>query len=135
MTRNDWLKYRYSILRTVLCWHTDGFKDYTDFRRHYNKHVIKQKEFGDIPEWQYLWRADSLFGQKSCVANHHGSPNCNVEACGRSHDSADLRYNNRKNELVICQARIIGTFFRPLKPPLSHRAFFLAECLRWLISV
>lgn len=105
---------------------TLGFEDFEDFRYHYNKHVIKRQEFGNISEREYARRADAMFGGVAVTVNPHGPPFGLLEECVRKHDGELLRYNNPANEVAISSAKYIGTFFRPT----DGRAFFLRECAR-----
>ena len=105
---------------------TDGFATYQLLHGHYKKHVINNKEFGNISEREYARRADRIWGGKAVPVNKTGPPLGPLEECTRQSDGARLRYNNLTNELGILHGRIIGMLFRPA----DGRAKFLFECNR-----
>lgn len=71
---------------------------------HYVKHVIRQKEFGEISKEEYLRRAQEL------VTSEPGG-----EILVKERSNGDLLfYNKRTNEFAVLTADgIIRTFFKP----------------------
>ncbi|MBO2531856.1 MAG: hypothetical protein CW342_02990 [Thermoactinomycetaceae bacterium] len=71
---------------------------------HYVKHVIRQKEFGNISKEEYLRRAQELVTSE---------PGGDILVKRRSNGDR-LFYNQRTNEFaVLTEDGIIRTFFKP----------------------
>lgn len=118
------LRFRYDLVASLLCRHTDGFDSFELFRYKFKKHA---SEFGITSQWMYLFKADAFFGGSAVPANHGGPPLGNPEQCIRRFDYMVIRYNNQTNAIAFRSSSHIETFYRPKT---NYRADFLAECAR-----
>lgn len=110
----------------LVCRRTDGFESFELFRRKFRKHAIADfgmKDLGFKSECRYLWRADSLWRQKSFPANHNGPPSGNPEQCLRKRDYMFIRRSDPSAEISFLQRNRIQTYYVE-----RDREAFLSDC-------
>jgi hypothetical protein len=117
------LRFQYDALVILLCRHTRGFESFELFRYKFRKHA--RSDFGIRWRWQYLLRADDLWGSVAVASNHLGSSLGAVEQCLREFDAMFIRYDNRINGIGFLRYNLIRTYYRE-----NDREMFLSECLR-----
>lgn len=97
---------------------TNGFLDDDELMAHFEKHVIRQREFPHITtKIQYLEEADNFCG---------GVLDSNTEEHIRSYDGAMLRYNRVTNVFGILGVdRFIRTYYKPS----AGERYFRRKCV------
>jgi pyocin large subunit-like protein len=84
--------------------HQVAFRTPDLFDNHFQKHVIKQKEFGNITKEEYLKKAQALVSQK-------GGGNILIK---KNSEGDTLFFNRETNEFaVLSKDGYIRTFFKP----------------------
>lgn len=117
------LRFQYDALVTLLCRHTNGFESFELFRYKFGKHA--RSDFNIRWRWQYLRRADLLWGANAVAASHLGPPLGPIEHCLREFDAMFIRYDNRINGISFLLYNLIQTYYRE-----NDREMFLSECGR-----
>ncbi|HET8670079.1 MAG TPA: hypothetical protein VFM05_05465 [Candidatus Saccharimonadales bacterium] len=117
------LRFKYDVWVMLLCRHTRGFESFEQFRYKFRKHA--RSDFDLKWHWQYLRRADDLWGAVAVAANHLGPPIGLIEQCLREFDAMFIRYDNRVNGISFLHYNRIQTYYRE-----NDREAFLGECLR-----
>jgi pyocin large subunit-like protein len=97
---------------------TNGFLTDDLLEEHFDKHVIRKKDFPHITtELEYLEEADTFCG---------GVLGANTQEHIRSYDGAKLRYNKKTNVFGIVDS---NGFIRTYYKPSGGERYFRSVCL------
>ncbi len=96
---------------------TKGFLDDNELGDHFDKHVIRQREFpGVTTKEKYLELADTFCG---------GAMDSNTQEHIRSYDGAIIRYNTVTNEFGIVG---VDGYIRTYYKPSAGERYFRRQC-------